>query len=331
MASHTPEDDAGTGVALSLGMIKITHLTDEEDGVTRLRVDGRILSKTTEALERACSAALGGRCPLLLDVAGVSFVDTDGAALLTTIVERGAVVVGASPFVSEILRTATTDPASIDTATEDPDARLVARLRAGEDAAFDEMTRTHGGRMLAVARRMLRSDEDARDAVQEAFVSAFKSLDGFAGHAKLSTWLHRIVVNAALMRLRTKRRKPEQSLDELLPRFDDTGHFTADVTPVAIPSEELERREMRETVRRCIDRLPESYRAVVLLRDIEELDADETAAALGISTSAVKSRLHRARQALHTLLTQARLGNDEPAAEPSTRDRDDAAASHDRG
>lgn len=318
----------GPHVALPLGMIKITHLADEGDGVTRLRVDGRILSKTTEALERACKAALSGPWPLLLDVSGVSFVDADGAALLTTLIERGALVIGSSPFVSEILRGENgSSGTGSRTGTEDADATLVARLKEGDDAAFEEMTRTYAGRMLAVARRLLRSEEDGRDAVQEAFLSAFKSLDRFEGHAKVSTWLHRIVVNAALMRLRTRKRKPEQSIDELLPGFDETGHFAAEVEPPDLPSDALERRELRTIVRQCIDRLPESYRAVVLLRDIEELDADETAVVLGITTSAVKSRLHRARQALHTLLTQERLGAAGPAVEPGGR----AAASHDRG
>lgn len=313
-------------------MIKITQLRDEGDGVTRLRVEGRILAKTTESLERACVAGLAGPWPVLLDVSGVSFVDGDGAAMLTALVARGVVVIGASTFVGEILRTATVEPGGepSGTATEDPDAMLVARLRSGDDDAFDEMTRQYAGRMLAVARRMLRTEDDAHDAVQEAFLSAFKSLDRFEGHSKLSTWLHRIVVNAALMRLRTRKRKPEASIDDLLPSFDETGHFAAEVSPPDLPSDAFERRELRTVVRQCIDRLPDSYRAVVLLRDIEELDADETATALGITTSAVKSRLHRARQALHALLTEARLG-DASAAEPAGRDRLRGAASHDRG
>jgi RNA polymerase sigma-70 factor (ECF subfamily) len=174
---------------------------------------------------------------------------------------------------------------------------------------------------------MLRSDEDARDAVQEAFVAAFKSLDRFQGHAKVSTWLHRIVVNAALMRLRTRKRKPEQAIEDLLPRFDETGHWASEL-PAPLPDGELERRQTREIVRRCIDRLPESYREIILLRDIEELDGDETAAALGLSAGAVKSRLHRARQALRTLLEHERLGAEEA---PPSRDHAPSAASHDRG
>jgi len=157
--------------------------------------------------------------------------------------------------------------------------------------------------MLAVTRRLLRNEEDARDAVQEAFVSAFRSLATFQGDCLLSTWLHRIAVNAALMRLRTKRRKPEDSIEDLLPTFLEDGHHT--VHPPewrGTPDELLAQREDCEFVRDCINQLPDSYRSVLILRDIEEMDTDETAALLGLNAGAVKVRLHRARQALRGLL-----------------------------
>jgi RNA polymerase sigma-70 factor (ECF subfamily) len=157
--------------------------------------------------------------------------------------------------------------------------------------------------MLSVARRFLGSEEDARDAVQDAFAAVFESIGRFNGEAMLSTWLHRIVVNAALMQLRRRRRKPEHSIDELLPSFDAEGSWPNDYSQAFTTSHAiLERRETRELVRRCIARLPESYRAILLLRDIEELDTTETAERLGIAPTAVKVRLHRARQALGTLL-----------------------------
>jgi hypothetical protein len=127
-------------------MIKITHIAGEREGVTRLRIDGRILGKTIDALERAGRAGLEGRWPLLLDFSGVSFVDADGATLVAALVKRGAVVVGASPFVSEILRSSDGATASGPDAT-DADAPLVARLRGGDERAFDEMTRRYAGRM----------------------------------------------------------------------------------------------------------------------------------------------------------------------------------------
>ena len=106
------------------------------------------------------------------------------------------------------------------------DLRLRERLLAGEEGAYEELVRRYGGRMLAVARRFLPVEEDARDAVQDAFLSAFRSIDRFEGHAQLSTWLHRIVVNASLMKLRTRRRHPEQSIEELLPGYLEDGHLS---------------------------------------------------------------------------------------------------------
>lgn len=180
---------------------------------------------------------------------------------------------------------------------------LLARVRSGDESACEELVRRHGGRMLAVARRFLRSEEDSADAVQDAFLAAFRALPGFQGEAALGTWLHRIVVNACLMRLRSRSRRPEVRIDQLLPTFDDSGHHTRAVRPWDDQGlSRLTRAETRAQVRECIDRLPEPYRAILLLRDIEELDTDETARHLGITAGAVKTRLHRARQALRTLL-----------------------------
>lgn len=185
----------------------------------------------------------------------------------------------------------------------EPEAVLLARLRRGEEGAFETLVRTYGPRLLSVARRFLGGDEEARDAVQEAFVSAFRGLPSFQGEARLSTWLHRIAVNAALMRLRARGARPEESIEDLLPRFLEDGHH-AEHPPswVARADTLVERREARDLVRACIDRLPEGHRAVLLLRDIEEMSTEEAAAALGVTPGTVKVRLHRARQALRTLL-----------------------------
>jgi len=185
----------------------------------------------------------------------------------------------------------------------DDEATLIAQLRAGDEAAFEQVVRSYGGRLLAVARRIVNSEEDARDAVQDAFLNAFRSLDRFEGNAKLSTWLHRIVVNAALMKLRTRKRKPEQSIEGLLPSFLDDGHHEERFQSWDEPVDKLmERAENRELVRRQIDALPEGYRTVLVLRDIEGLDTEETAKVLGLSVNATKIRLHRARQALRSML-----------------------------
>lgn len=183
------------------------------------------------------------------------------------------------------------------------DASFLSRLRAGDESAYEKLVREHSPRMLGLARRMLRSDEDARDAVQDAFLQAFRGLDGFAGEASLSTWLYRITVNACLMKLRTRRRKPERAIEELLPRFYDDGHRVDPGPPWRLPGPDpAEDRELRERVRDCIHALPEIYRTALLLRDIEGLSASEAADALGIQTEALKMRVHRARQALRTLL-----------------------------
>jgi RNA polymerase sigma-70 factor (ECF subfamily) len=185
----------------------------------------------------------------------------------------------------------------------DDEATLVAQLRAGDEAAYEQVVRLYGGRLLAVARRILGSDEDARDTVQDAFLNAFKSLDKFEGNAKLSTWLHRIAVNSALMKLRTRKRKPEQSIETLLPAFLDDGHHEERFRSWEEPIDKImERKETRELVRQQIDALPEGYRTVLVLRDIEGLDTEETANMLGLSVNATKIRLHRARQALRGLL-----------------------------
>ncbi len=185
------------------------------------------------------------------------------------------------------------------------DRQLLDRLRARDPQAFEDLVRGHGARLLAVARRIVGNEDEARDVLQDALLSASRGIDGFAGGAKVSTWLHRIVVNAALMKLRSRRRRGEESIEELLPRFDATGAWTDGPGVWEEPAHVLlERVETRARVRRCIARLPESYRIVLVLRDIEDLDTDEAAEILGVTANAAKIRLHRARQALRTLLAR---------------------------
>jgi RNA polymerase sigma-70 factor (ECF subfamily) len=182
------------------------------------------------------------------------------------------------------------------------DTAYLAALRARDPEAVERLVRTESPRLLAVARRLLRNEADAQDALQEAFLSAFEGLGRFQGGSSLSTWLHRIVVNAALMKIRSRRRKPEGSIEDLLPGFLEDGHHEVHPRPWPAADSLLERREVRALVRASIDRLPSSYRTVLMLRDIEELDTAETARLLGLTPTTVKVRLHRARQALRTLL-----------------------------
>lgn len=183
------------------------------------------------------------------------------------------------------------------------DTELVEALKAGYEWAFESLVRSSSGRMLAVARRYARTEEDARDIVQAAYLNAFRAMSQFNGHARLSTWLHRIVVNTALMKLRSQRRRPEEPIESLLPAFQRDGHHVeqfADGGPTA--EDLLQRQDTRRVVRECIGRLPVGYRTVLLLRDIEGRPAGEVAASLGLTPAGVKTRLHRARQALATQL-----------------------------
>ena len=193
-----------------------------------------------------------------------------------------------------------TPPMSSMPTRPESDADLVARLQRGDDTAFEAIVRAHGGRLLSVARRFLGNNEDAQDAVQDAFIRAYKAIHTFEARAQLHTWLHRILVNTALMKLRERRRRPTESIDDLLPAYTSDGHQ-------AVASRDwsdavLERKETAAIVREAIARLPDQYREVLVLRDIEERDTAEAAALLGTTSNVVKVRLHRARQALRTLL-----------------------------
>lgn len=189
-----------------------------------------------------------------------------------------------------LMETSPADPCRIDPAS-------------AAEARFDDVVRSNAGRMLATARRILRDEQESQDAVQDAFLQAFKCYQDFRGQAQISTWLHRITVNAALMRLRRRRRREQTSIEPLLPNFDETGHrINARSAWESSPDDAFARKETRESVRRCIDKLPDDYRTVVLLRDIEEMSTEETAGVLGLTCGAVKTRLHRARMALRSLL-----------------------------
>jgi RNA polymerase sigma-70 factor (ECF subfamily) len=286
-------------------MLRITDTTHDE-AVSRVHVEGRLTHATVEELRIACEQRLG-RGEVLVDLAGVQFADGGGIRALRALRTLGVVLIGASPFLRRLLADEAAEPAG---APDEP--ALVAALRAGDPAAFELLVRRHGGRLLATARRLLGNDADARDALQDALLSAVRGIAGFGGGARLSTWLHRIVVNAALMKLRSRRRKREEPIEDLLPSFDDDGHRIDATAGWHTPCDQLlQRQETRRTVRHCIDRLPDPYRTILILRDIEELDTDEAADRLGITPNAAKVRLHRARQALRTLLVRE-LG-DEPA------------------
>jgi RNA polymerase sigma-70 factor (ECF subfamily) len=285
-------------------MVRLT--TSQNNDLVELRVEGELTESTTQELEQLSRSHLGAGCKVVLRLAGATFADRAGVELLRNLQKKGVMLTECSGFFSELLK-AKSEPSLGPTDEPRNGDGLVERLRAHDEEAFETMVRQYGGRMLATARRLLGNESDANDAVQQAFISVFKSISGFNGDARLSTWLHRIVVNAALAQMRYRRRRPELPIDDLLPRFDEEGRWASDVTPLSVARENLtDGRETQEMVRHCIDRLPEVYRSVLVLRDIEELNTAEAAEMLAVTPNAAKIRLHRARQALKTLIERER-------------------------
>jgi RNA polymerase sigma-70 factor (ECF subfamily) len=181
-----------------------------------------------------------------------------------------------------------------ETSCEDTD--LVARVLANDARAFEELAARHSPRLGAVARRILRDPADADEAVHDALVQVFRALARFDGRSRLSTWMHRIVVNAAL-RLRERRARGEMRLDDQDDERD--ASFSAHGGE---PAQALLGAELREIVRRHVDRLPRTYREVVVLRDLQEKSTVEAARILGISCVNVRARLHRAHRELREAL-----------------------------
>lgn len=183
------------------------------------------------------------------------------------------------------------------------ETELIAGLRRGETRAFEMVVRQYGPRLLATGRRILRDQSLAEDCVQETFIKAFERLDGFEGRAKFGTWLHSIMVNQALMKLRKLRPDKHETIDDLMPQFDaDSCRIEAPWSHLATPHEMLEEEQTRRLVQSHIEQLPETYRIVLQLRDIQEFSTETVSEMLNISQGAVKVRLHRARSALKTLL-----------------------------
>lgn len=282
-------------------MMRITEIS-RGHATVRFRLEGRLTESSVPHLESALADGLPSNASLLLDLRGLTFADAAGIEILNRLRQSRAVLSGCSGYLAELLRG---DAGAEEEPRGGAEAALLARLRAGDEAAYADLVGRESGRMLATAQRLLRNPDEAADAVQDAFLSAFRNLDSFHGDARLSTWLHRIVVNAALMRMRRRRHRPEESIDDLLPRFAEDGHFAEEPKAWSLAGDQLvESRETRAAVRRCIERLPETYRSVLVLRDLEDFDTAEAAEMLGISENATKVRLHRARQALRTLLEQ---------------------------
>jgi len=189
------------------------------------------------------------------------------------------------------------------------DAVLFERLRAGDPGSLEPLMTRFASRVFRVATRICASAADAEEVVQDVFLTVFQKAGSFEGRAALGTWIYRIAVNASLNKRRGKRAQVEESIEDLLPSFAEDGHrqgdrsfLLADWSP--LPDATLLSKEGREVIRAAVDCLPHHYRAVLLLRDVEELSSEEVAEILGESVASMKSRLHRARMALREQLTR---------------------------
>lgn len=174
---------------------------------------------------------------------------------------------------------------------------MIASILAGNAQLFHELIRPYERRVYAMALSFLRNEADAEDVTQEAFLKAFRNLPSFRGDAKFGTWLISIALNEARSRIRRRDAVKMESLDG---PEDEEGHVSpAQLTDwKEIPSEALERKEIRHLLHKAVTALPLIYREVFQLRDIEQMSVNEAAAALGITISSVKVRLHRARMML---------------------------------
>lgn len=189
------------------------------------------------------------------------------------------------------------------------DLMLLERLRNGDVEALEALMESYGSRVYRVARGITRDDRDAEEVAQDVFLAVFQKIATFESRAALGTWIFRMATNAALNKRRGKRREVEVALEEHLPSFEPDGHRAGDRSFLLadwsrLPDAELLAGERRTGLARALGALPDRYRAVVVLRDVEELSNEETAEVLGESVAAVKSCLHRARMALREQLTR---------------------------
>lgn len=183
--------------------------------------------------------------------------------------------------------------------SEISDEAIVDRVRAGDTGLYEMLMRRYNQRLYRIARSILGDDAEAEDVMQEAYVRAYEHLDQFAGRSRFSTWLTKIAVYEALARRR--RRSRTEELDIMHPEHSENYAFPAEERN---PERQALNAELRRKLEEAMDRLPEQYRTVVVLRDVEQMSTAEAAATLGITALAVKIRLHRARAALRRSLAE---------------------------
>jgi RNA polymerase sigma-70 factor (ECF subfamily) len=285
-----------------MAMLKI-QVEGDRDG-QRLKLEGRAIGAWVHELERECERLLADDASLTLDLAGVSFLDHDAVRLLRALSLRDVTLVNASPFLAQQLGALSPAPGV------DEDLQLVERTRAGDAAALERLMERHASSVYRLVCGITRNTADAEEVVQDVFLAVFRKIGRFEARSTVRTWIYRIAVNTALNKRRGKRREVEVPIEEFLPAFLPDGHragerdfLLADWSDT--PEEVFLAGAGRATLQRAIDELPDDYRAVLVMRDVEGLSNEEVAGVLGHTVSSVKSRLHRARLVLRERLTRS--------------------------
>ena len=278
----------------------------------RLALEGWLVGPWVDELRRESEQQLSEEKALELDLSKVLFVDPTGVALLRELAGRQVEYVNCSTFLSQQLKEATVMTDSVTTAdvgelnsaqTLIPELdskvvrerELIERVLAGEKELFYELIRPYERGVFLAAVSILGNDADAEDAAQEAFLKAYRNLDRFRGESKFSTWLVQIAINDARMKLRKDRRHLYKAIDAGQ-QTSEGDYIPTDFSDWReIPSEALEQSELREALNKALNSLPEKYRTVLILRDVQQMSIAETAKALGISEENVKTRTLRAR------------------------------------
>jgi RNA polymerase sigma-70 factor (ECF subfamily) len=310
-------------------------VTSDSDVSIHFQLEGKLIGPWVEELRQLSDTALLRNKTITLDLKKLWFTDLEGAGLLRELHQRQVSQINCSQFITQQLlavhqptmeeeapaMTKTSEEARpLENQTWSRNARganvtksdsaesfLIHRVINGDIECFYELVRPYERAIFLAALSLVRNEADAEDIVQEAVLKAFKGLHSFRQEAKFSTWLIQITLNEAKMRLRKDRRHLYESLDEGQ-CSEDGDYVPKDLADWReIPSEALEQKELREALIKALNSLPEKYRTVFVLRDVQKLTIAETVQALGISEASVKTRLSRARLKMRdTLATSFR-------------------------
>jgi RNA polymerase sigma-70 factor, ECF subfamily len=303
-------------------VLKISIISDSDQAI-QFQLEGKLVGPWVEELQRLSDEALSDRKAVSLDLEKVWFVDPHGVTLLRDLARRQVSQLNCSQFVSQQLKEAaqmmaasigtellSQNPKPLNECSSMPaqlqgaESQLIRAVHAGNAAAFYELVRPYERAVFLAALSIVKNDADAEEVAQEAVLKAFKGLSRFRHEAKFSTWLIQITINEAKMKLRKDRRHLYESMDEGQ-QNEEGDYIPKDFADWReIPSEALEQRELCEALTKALESLPEKYRTVLILRDVQHLSINETAKALGLSEANVKTRLSRARLQMRDALAR---------------------------